>query len=98
MKKIQLAEEAGRSMAQKRYGGVDSQSKYGHSQMGRNVKSKFQFARGGGVSTKTDYGDPVGPPGETDKDFSDMESEDAAVSVRVRPDQNAGFSRSKRGK
>lgn len=58
MRKIQLAEEAGRSMAQKRYGSIGSQSKYGHSQMGHNVKGKYQFAAGGAASDPPGYKDP----------------------------------------
>lgn len=51
MKKIQLAEEAGRSMAQKRYGSPKPTSSYGHSKMGHNVKGKFEMARGGATKT-----------------------------------------------
>lgn len=79
MKKIQLAEEAGRAMAQKRYGDVGKKSAYGHSEMGRNVKGKYQMARGGNITIKTDYGDPVGPPGETDMDFAEMDAENRAI-------------------
>jgi hypothetical protein len=47
MKKIQSTDEAGRSMAQKRYGKIDSQSKHGHSEMGQNLRSKFEMQVGG---------------------------------------------------
>lgn len=46
MKKIQALDEAGRATAAKRYGNIAT-SKYGHSQMGRNLKGKFQMAEGG---------------------------------------------------
>lgn len=54
MKKIQLAEEAGRAMAQKRYGSLAPKPKsdYGHSKMGHNVRGKFEMARGGKVKEK----------------------------------------------
>lgn len=46
MKKIMLASEAGRDMAQKRYGKIDSQSGYGRSHM-KDVSHKYDMARGG---------------------------------------------------
>lgn len=42
MKKVQAIDEAGRSMAQRRYGDVANKSDYGHSQMGHNMAHKFE--------------------------------------------------------
>lgn len=41
MKKVQMESEHGRAMALSRYGKPEPQSTYAQSEMGRDVKSKF---------------------------------------------------------
>ena len=42
MKKIQPIDESGRRMAMERYGDIEDRTKYGHSQMGRDMRPKFE--------------------------------------------------------
>jgi hypothetical protein len=41
--KIQAADEAGRNMAEKRYGAVAHKSAYGHAKMDHNMRGKFDM-------------------------------------------------------
>lgn len=84
MKKLRSIDEYGRGKALERYSKPEPQTKYGHSGMGQNLRGKFQFARGGNITIKTDYGDPVGSPGDTDMDFEHMDRENRAVTKKAR--------------
>jgi hypothetical protein len=41
MKKVQAMDEAGRAMAQKRYGNIPNKSQHGHSRIDHNMAGKF---------------------------------------------------------
>ena len=41
MKKVQAMDEAGRAMAQERYGEIPNKSKHGHAQIDHNMAGKF---------------------------------------------------------